>query len=330
MIFRFPDALATRLLTLAVIGALVGPTSVAAAQRFPGAADTTQQSRPIPRIDEVDVEEHLEANMPLDLEFTRHDGQRVTLRDYVDGEHPVLFMFAYHSCPQLCSFVLDASVNATKNLEWQAGREYRLVTISIDPRDTPEISARKREELLGRYGREVVAPSGSTPGGWDFLVGSQEMIDAATDAAGFRYFYDERQQEYAHPAAIMFLTPEGKIARYLYGLSFNPNDVRFALLEASEGRSITTTERVLLYCYAYDADEHSYALVAVNVMKIGGGLTVLLLGGFLFSFWRRERRGDSRELPGDTHNDSGQPADPKNSGGPHSMFRAGSTSEVTS
>ena len=308
------------------VGVSLGVAGEAAAQQYAGAADTSQQSRPIPGLDQVDVDEQLEAQMPLDLEFTRHDGQRVRLRDYVDGERPVLFMFAYHSCPQLCSFVLDATVNATKQVEWSAGQEYRLVTISIDPRDTTEVAAAKRRDILSRYGREVAEPSGSTPGGWDFLVGEQGAIDAATQAAGFRYFYDARQGEYAHPAAIMFLTPEGKIARYLYGLTYNPNDVRFALLEASEGRSITTTERVLLYCYAYDADEHSYALVAMNIMKLGGGLTVLLLGGFLFIFWRRERRRAVLEnAPGDASK-SGQSPDHANSGGPVS----GSALEVTS
>ena len=159
-----------------------------------------------------------------------------------------------------------------------------MVTISIDPEDTVEAAAAKRREILAAYGRDAAEE------GWHFLVGERDAIADATDSAGYRYFYNQNQQQYMHPAAIMFMTPEGRFARYLYGIYFEPEDARFALLEASEGRAITTTERFLLYCYAYDAEANTYTLVAMRVMKAGGALTILVLGGFLTLLWRRDRR----------------------------------------
>jgi len=204
-----------------------------------------------------------------------------------------MLTFAYHSCPTLCSLVLDATVQGAKPIDWTAGEDYRMVTISIDPEDTVQSAARKRREMLDEYGRE-----GSE---WAFLVGDDDAIEEATDAAGYQYFYNSAQEQYAHPAAIMFLTPDGKLARYLYGLQLNPNDVRFALLEASQGRSVSTSEQILLYCYAYDPEAQTYTLMAVNVMKIGGGLTVLFLGGFLAMLWRRERKRGHARPDSSTH-----------------------------
>ncbi len=258
--------------------ALALPAS-AGAQRF----QENQPTREVPGLDRVGVDEHLDEPLPLDTEFTDSDGKTVRLGDFFDGERPVLLTFSYHSCPTLCSMVLDATVNAAKEQDWTVGDEYVAVNVSIDPRDTPAKAAEKRREILGKYGRR-------DGGEWHFLVGSAEASAAVARAAGFRYFYDERVQQYAHPATLMLLTPQGKLARYLYGLRFEPNDVRFGLLEAAQGKSITTTEQILLYCYTYDPDEQSYVPVAMNIMKLGGALTVLILGSFLFLFWRRERR----------------------------------------
>ena len=153
-------------------------------------------------------------------------------------------------------------------------------------------SAKKRAEVLAQYGR----PEGEK--GWHFLVGDEKAIEAITAAVGYGYFYNERTQQYGHPAAIVFLTPQGMVARYLYGLNFNPTDIRLALLEASEGRSISTAEQIILYCYAYDPAANSYALIAVRVMQLGGAVTLLTLCGFLVLFWRRERRrGRSGSVP---------------------------------
>ena len=246
-----------------------------------------QHTRPIPtgeapNLNRIGVDERLEQVMELDLTFRDHRGQEVQLRDYFDGERPVLLNFAYFDCPVLCGLVLNATVNSAKQIGWTAGEEYQIVTISIDPNDDPAGAARKRTQVVERYEREV------GEGGWHFLTADQATIDAATEAAGFRYFYQQDQDEYAHAAVLMFLTPEGKFARYLYGLDFPPSDMRLALLEASEGRSISTIEQVLLYCYQYRGAQEGYGLVATRVMQLGGALTVLVLGGFLFILWRRE------------------------------------------
>ena len=253
-----------------------------------------------PNLNRIGVDERLERMMDLDIPFRNHRGEEVRLADYFDGERPVLLNFAYFDCPVLCGLVMNATINRTKEIGWTAGTEYDIVTISIDPNDTPAAASRKRQQVLERYDREV------GEGGWHFLTGDQDAIDAATEAAGFRYFYQQREDEYAHAAVIMFLTPDGKFARYLYGIDFAASDVRMALLEASEGRSITTLEQVLIYCYQYRGAQEGYGLVATRVMQLGGLLTVLILGGFLFILWRREliRRPKQAESKGSPLNTS--------------------------
>ncbi len=292
---------------LVVLGSV--PSEVWAQYQDIGVLPNGTPTHEVPRLNEIDVEEKLLAQIPPDVELTDHRGRRVRMGDFFDGERPVVLTFAYHSCPSLCSLVLDATRRGLATQEWTAGKEFQVVTISIDPEERTEDAAAKREEVLELYrsgegavvreiegsdGAEVVTADAEVPdrtgAEWHFLTADAEVIERLTDAAGYRYFYNEQQQQYAHPAAVMFLTPDGKVARYLYGLRLEHNDVRLALLEASQGRSISTTERLLLYCYAYDPKESGYVLVAQNIMKIGGAATVLLIAGFLFVFWRRERR----------------------------------------
>jgi protein SCO1/2 len=276
------------ILALALVGAALSGSVAAAAQRLP--EPEGRPTREVPGLDRIRVDEHLEGRVPLDVDFRDHEGHAVKLADFFDGQRPVLLTFAYHTCPTLCSMVLDAVVKGISGTPWTAGDEYEIVTISIDPRDTPERAAEKRRDLLERYGRPAAQH------GWHFLVGEDEAIRRVADAVGFRYFYDSAQQQYGHPAAIMFLTPGAKVARYLYGLEFASSDIRMALLEASQGRSITTTEQILLYCYAYDRDANSYALMATRVMQAGAVLTVLALGTFIAVLFRRERRRHRVEL----------------------------------
>lgn len=244
-----------------------------------------------PELVGVDIVEHLRDPLPRGAKFRDAEGRSVTLGDYFDGKRPTVFVFAYHTCPMLCSLVLDATVKALNDVQWTVGNEFDVVSVSIDPNDTPETAAKKRTQVVSGYPRA----KGSTSG-WHFLVGDEENIRRVTDAVGFKYRYDARQKQYAHPAAIYLLTPEGRIARYLYGIQFDPGDVRLGLLESSEGRSITTTERLLLFCYHYDPQGKHYSLVAMNVMRLGGGVTMVLLGGFLAVMWARERgRKNHRE-----------------------------------
>lgn len=301
--------LAFAILLLGVFGAH-GAVRAQYQQVLPNGTPTYE----VPGLENVDVEEHLDEAIPLDVEFTDHEGRKVTLRDYFDGERPVVLTFAYHTCPTLCSLVLDATRRGLTTQDWTAGQEYQVVTISIDPEETVEAAATKRDETIAAYragegavltefengenGEALARDAVVTERGdveWHFLVGSEESIEAVTSATGYSYFYDEFRKQYAHPAAVMFLTPDGKLARYLYGLRLEHNDVRLALLEASEGRSISTGERFLLYCYAYDGEQSGYVLVAMNIMKIGGALTVLIVGAFLIFFWRRERKRATRD-----------------------------------
>jgi protein SCO1/2 len=238
-----------------------------------------------PELTGVDVVEHLGGRVPLDASFLDTEGHAVKLGDFFDGKRPTLLVFAYHTCPMLCSLVLDATVRSLNDVAWTVGREFDVVSISIDPKDTPETATRKRAQVASSYTRAK-----GSPAGFHFLVGDETNIRKVTEAIGFKYNYDARQKQYAHPAAIYLLTPAGRIGRYLYGIDYPPADVRLGLLEASEGRSVSTVERLLLYCYHYDPQGKHYALVAMNVMRLGGALTVVLLGGLLGLMLVREKK----------------------------------------
>ncbi|MGH7272204.1 MAG: SCO family protein, partial [Polyangiaceae bacterium] len=241
-------------------------------------------SGPAQELAGVTIVEHLKGPLPLDATFRNAEGQVVHLGDYFDGRRPTVIVFAYHTCPMLCSLVLDATVRALNDVPWSVGKDFEVISISFDPKDTPETATRKRASVVKSYTRAA----GSTRG-WHFLVGEETNIRRVTDAIGFEYRYDARQKQFAHPAAIYLATPEGHIARYLYGIQYSPKDLRLGLLEASEGRAITTTERILLYCYHYDPQGKHYAIVAMNVMRLGGALTMGVLGTFLTIMWARER-----------------------------------------
>jgi protein SCO1 len=245
---------------------------------------------PAPELSGVGLIEHLGGALPRDAAFRDTEGKPVKLGDYFDGKRPTLLVFAYHTCPMLCSLVLDATVRSLNDVAWTVGREFDVVSISIDPHDTPETATRKRAQVVGSYARAKADAVG-----FHFLVGDESNIRKVTDAIGFEYRYDERQRQYAHPAAIYLLTPEARIARYLYGIQYDPKDIRLGLLEASEGRSVTTTEKILLYCYHYDPQGKHYSIVAMNVMRLGGVLTIAALGSFLTIMWARERRRRKQE-----------------------------------
>jgi protein SCO1/2 len=254
----------------------------------PGVSVASAQLSVMPlELERVDVNEQLDKPLPTDAVFRDHTGKLVKLGDFFDGKRPVMLTLAYHTCKVVCSMVLGAEVEVLKQQPWTLGQEYRAVTISIDPRDTPAAAAKKRKQMLALYGK------GGQSAQWDFLVGDQANIDKVARAVGFQYRYDPRHDQYAHPAVLMMATPAAKMARYLYGLSFAESDVRLGLLEASQGRSISTVEKVLLYCYMYDPIGAKYVVIGKNVMKIAGVITMLSLGLFLAILWRRERRRSS-------------------------------------
>lgn len=242
-----------------------------------------------PELAHVGVNEHLDGQLPLDAPFRDHTGKPVKLRDFFDGKRPVLLMFAYHSCPVLCSMVLNAAANGLRGIGWTVGKEFEVVTISIDPEESLEKTAAKRASILAEYG----ASRGHDGKGWHFLVanpGDKASIAAVAEAAGFEFQYDAEQKQWGHPSVVMIAKPDGRMARYLYGIEFLPNDLKLGLLEASEGRSISTVEQIILFCYHYDPQGGKYVLVARRVMQVGGGAVAIVLFGFLGLFWGRELR----------------------------------------
>jgi protein SCO1/2 len=229
----------------------------------------------------VGVVEQLGEFVDLSLEFTDHNGETVTLGDYVEGDLPVIFTMNYYGCPMLCGLQLNAFVDGLKDLAWAPGENFRIVTLSFDPSETSELAAAKRDSYLEELGRGDVE--------WSFLVGSEANITAIAEQVGFSFRYIESQGEYAHPAAVMFISPEGMISRYLSGLIYESRDLRLAILEASEGRVGSFVDHLFLSCFVYDPETGGYVRDAMLVMRLGGVLTVIIIGVFLVIMWRRER-----------------------------------------
>lgn len=229
----------------------------------------------------ITVSERLGEYVDGQLAFTDHEGRNVRLADYFDGTRPVLLTLNYYRCTTLCDIQLNQLKTGLRELGWEPGGDYRIVTVSIDHRESPALARGKRATYLEALGMGEVD--------WSFLVGSERNVKAVAESVGFGFRYDGETDQYAHPAAVMFLSPDGKVARYLYGLEYSAWDLRFALLEAAEGRVGSVTDRVILSCFHYDPSTKRYGPFAFGIMRMGGALTVVLLGGFLLMMWRRER-----------------------------------------
>ena len=244
--------------------------------------------QPLPAMLEgVGVDEKIGRNIDLDLTFIAENGYPVPLRQFFHAGRPVILNLVYYKCPMLCNLVLNGQTASLRDIPWTPGDEFEVVTISIDPSEGFDLAREKRATILGSYGKP--AP------GWHFLADQDGHAKRLAEAIGFHYRYDEKIEQYAHAAAIMVLTPDGKMARYLYGIRFRSRDLRLALTEASEGKGKFTIDKLLLFCYHYDPASRSYTLFATNVMRAGGILTVLILGFVLLSFWKKERRRVSQE-----------------------------------
>lgn len=248
------------------------------------AAATLQAEPPLPKpLENAAVTERLGAAVDPNLTFVAEDGRIVRLGGYFQKDRPVLLDLVYYSCPMLCNLVLNAQTSAMRELPWTPGGEYEVVTISIDPSETHDLAAAKKASYLASFDRP--AP------GWHFLTDHGGNVRRLAEQAGFGYTYDEASRQYAHQAAIIMLTPEGRISRYLYGINFQPRDLRLAITEAAKGKFALSLDRLLLFCYHYDPAARSYVLFATNFMRAGGVLVVLVLGAFLWRMWRRERAG---------------------------------------
>jgi protein SCO1/2 len=234
----------------------------------------------------ADVVEHLGARLPLDLGFVDARGQRIQLRSLFDGVHPVLLVLAYYECPQLCSLVLDGTVTAMQALGrqgWQPGREYRVATVSFDASERIDQAARKQTTVLAKLGVR-------NPEQWPFLVGDGDSVRALTRRLGFEFLRDPRTGAIAHAAVVFVLTPEGTISRYLYGIEYPARDLKLALLEASEGKTGSFGDRVLMRCFQYDPTTRRYGLFVSRFMKVGGLLILAVLLVMLRGMVRHEQR----------------------------------------
>lgn len=252
---------------------------------------TSQVAGPVPApLEEVGVEEHLGTMLPLGLRFVDDEGREVRLGDYFDGDRPVILTLNYYRCRMLCGLQLNGLVAGLADLDWTAGGRFEVVTVSIDPLETAALAGAKKESYIKAYGRPEAAR------GWHFLTGYEKDIETLAETVGFRYRYDPAERQYAHPAVIFVAAPDGKVVRYLYGVEYPAKRLRLGLLEAAEGAIGSPFDRILLYCFHYDPESRSYAPVAMRIMRLGGGLTVLSLGGVLGLLWLRDlRRRPRRE-----------------------------------
>lgn len=238
----------------------------------------------------VGVDEKLGGQVPMDLKFRDSDGKVVKLGEIIEGDRPVLLSLNYSSCPMLCRVQLNGLVDGLKQMEWTAGSQYRVISVSIDPLETPVQAKLTKQRYLQDYER---AGAGS---GFRFLTGPEENIRKLADAVGFRYKYVEDRQEYAHTAAVMVCSPKGIVSRYLYGVLFDPQTVRLSLVEAAEGKVGSTVDRILLFCFHYDETTGRYGPVARRIMTAGGFVTVVAMAIGLLPFWlRRHTLAEARE-----------------------------------
>jgi protein SCO1 len=243
-----------------------------------------------PRLENVGIEQHLDGQVPPDLAFRDETGQAVKLGDYF-GTKPLILNLVYYNCTMLCGEALAGLSGSMRLINFDVGKEFDVITVSFDPRETPEIAASKKQDYVKRYGRAGAAA------GWHFLTGSADSINALTKAVGFQYQYDPKSNQFAHATAIMVLTPQGRISRYFYGVDFPPKDLRMGLVEASQGKIGNAVDQVLLYCYHYDPETGKYGAVISNILRLAAAFTILILGGFLLIMFRLER-SLARRTPG--------------------------------
>jgi protein SCO1/2 len=249
---------------------------------FAAAAARAQTTRPN-ILRDVGIDQKLNAQVPLDLEFRDETGKTVTLSDYFHDK-PVILTLVYYRCPMLCTLVLNGMVRSLHAINLEPGKDFEIVTVSFDPREGPELAAAKKATYIKEYNR----PGGEA--GWHFLVGNPESIKRLTEAVGFRYAYDAAHDQYVHASAIMVLTPQARVSKYFYGIDYDPKDLRLGLVDASGNKIGSLSDQILLFCCQYDPATGRYGLAIMNIIRVVGMLTLLALGSFVFLSVRRERR----------------------------------------
>jgi protein SCO1 len=273
---------------LMLVAAILLLTAFAFPQEMPepGPAPAPPANLRPPGLKDVAIWQHLNDQIPPDLTFRDETGKTVRLGDYF-GKRPLILNLVYYRCRMLCPEVLTGLTSAMKTLSFDAGKDFDVLTVSFDARDTPETAVAKKAEYIRRYNRPGAEK------GWHFLTGPQASIDALTKAAGFEYQYDPKSDQFAHATAIMILTPQGKISKYFYGVEYSPKDLRFGLIQASGEKIGTPIDDVLLYCYCYDPATGRYGAVVMKMVRLGGLVTMLGLGLFLVVMFRRDSHAHS-------------------------------------
>ena len=236
-------------------------------------------------LQKVGIDQKLGEQMPLDAEVKNEDGRVVKLGDYFKSGRPVIIAFVYYECPMLCNEVLNGLTGSLKGINLTAGKDFDVLAISFDARenDKPDLAKNKKASYVERYARP------GSENGWHFLTATQNSIDKMTQAAGYKYLWDEKTQQFAHVGGIMVATPDGKLSRYFYGIDYAPSDLKFGLMDSAAEKIGNPAERLLLYCYHYDPASGKYGLAILRVMRVASVLTVAALGAMIFIFWRRNK-----------------------------------------
>jgi protein SCO1/2 len=260
------------------------------AQGFYGSPPQAEPANERPAaLKDVRIDQKLNEPLPLDAAFKDAEGNDVTIGQYFGKGRPVVLALVYFECPMLCTQVLNGLTGALETLSLDAGADFDVIALSFDPRETSKLAKAKKIAYMGRYGRP------GTERGWHFLTGSEEQITRVTNAVGFRYTFDEQIGQFAHGAAVTVLTPDARVSRYLYGIDYGGRDLRFALVEASDGKVGTVVDRALLYCYHWDPTTGRYGFVVMSLLRAAGVLTMLGFGTFIVVSLRRERRAARAE-----------------------------------
>ena len=273
------------------VGIAMSALSVPAAAQQPGFPQPsfemmepgTVATARLPQLDGVSFKQRLNTQLPLDARFKDETGRDVTLGQYFDGQRPVVLAFVYYSCPMLCTQIMNGVSRAVKVLPFSAGKDFDVVFVSFDPRDRSETAAAKKTALMNYWSMQ------NQSGAWHFLTGEEPEIKRVTSAAGFFYMWDEKTQQYAHLSGVLVLTPDGRLSRYFYGVEYSPKELRLALFESGQGHIGSLVDELLLFCYHYDPANGRYGAVVMNLVRAGGVLTVLALGGFILFMRRQEK-----------------------------------------
>ncbi len=238
----------------------------------------------------VGIDPIMGSQLPLDLEVVNEAGKTVPFSSFFDGRRPVALVLSYYGCPMLCGLVLNATRDSLQKSDWLPGDQYRVVTISIDPKETFDLARDKKKSIIEASTKPAFRAA--APSGWNFLVGKAGSERRLADSVGFHYKWDKEENQWAHGAAIFILSPKGKLSRVFFGLDFPPRDLKLALLEASEGKVGTIAEKLLLFCYHYDPKGNKYAILASRLVSLGGALTVaVLLLAWVVWFLRQQWKG---------------------------------------